>query len=206
MASLPRCTRCGLAPAALLLCLVLPLSGFTLASGRQLQKEIQEKLERIREMSPGVQAMEDWRRARREAEAAVEAAREGGARRYAADGLAEAEDLLALAKDYAWKKAYRKAAYLARTAGAKAKAAQEAAAAARKTLRDRALEEIRALAERLEGLAARVPARGPLAKEYAELRLAVADLRHAVALEQFDEVHPAVVRLRARIHRFSRRL
>ncbi len=182
-------------------------SGFTLPSPSELKKDLKEELKKIREKTPGAKQLAYWRDCYDQAVQAIEEAEWQGAERYAPEAWNEALQLLSKAKEYARKKSYQKAAFLARKAREAGTRAKEQAEKARAEALAEAQKALDDLKEKLDKLSSEVPrnARG-LVLRFNELVLQWTDLVHAKELEQFEDLKKGVKKLERKIKELSRQL
>lgn len=180
---------------SVIFCSLLVLScllGFNFSDPKKLRQEIRQEilkeLEKIREKTPNAKKRAKWRKSRDEANQALLEARFYQAAKYAPESWDQAVALFNKAIEYAAKRSYLKADYLARQAK---KYAEEAAKAAKAmiTKKEQALRErYDKLKEQLDELSGRIPSDADqLLYRANELYLTLSDARLAMELRQFED-------------------
>jgi hypothetical protein len=218
MAGKTKKTDSGTTEILRLLCLIMALlfglvclSGFSFSDPKKLRQEIRQEilkeLEKIREKTPNAKKRAKWRKSRGEANDALLEARLYQASKYAPEEWDQAVALFRKAKEYAAKRSYLKADYLARQAAKYAHQATEKARAiiAKKegTLRER----YQKLKEELDSLSGRVPPDADsLQLRASELYLLLSDARLAMELRQFEDAEKGLEGAEEEINRFKRDL
>ena len=183
------------------LCLVafFLASGFTVPKPGEVRKEIRQRLEKIQEMTPGARERARWLQSRAIAYRALEKAGRQSASRFAAGKWQEALSLFALAEEYAGKKSFRKADYLARKVSETASGAVEEAVQARKSARSGALGKIRRIEGMLSKLESRCAADNSTAAILLNMKLDVSNLKNLVRIDNYTEFDREAGKLEKRL-------
>lgn len=170
------------------LCLIL-LTGFKFPSPHQLRKEFQAELNKIKESTPGAKAFARWKTLRDQAKEALKNADIQGASKFAAEEFEEASYLFKRAKQYALKKSYKKASYLARKTIEVATMAAEKAAKAREAVEKKLNRHLTSVKAKLDQIHAKLPYDSEYDDSLAELYLKWSDIRHAISLGQYEQAN-----------------
>ena len=187
-----------------LLCIML-LSGFTMPSPHELRREFAAELKKIKESTPGAKALANWKQLRDQARKALEEAEINGAPKFAPQEYEEAEDLFQRAKDYAAKRSYRKASYLARKTAEIARLASEDAQKAREKIEKKLDRQLERLKTKLDILHQKLPFESDLSVALADLYLQWADIRHSISLGLYDQAEKQIPELARAVEEFRRR-
>ncbi len=184
------------------ICIFIFCTGFTLPSPRELRQEIRQELQKIKEMTPTAKRRAQWKARYEQAVEALKKAETQSAERYAPKLWQDALNLLSKAKEYAKKKSYLKAAYLAKKAKEAAESASTKAEEARRKAQASAKQNIEGLKKQIEILKKRASQGNQALKEKMDqLMLGLRDLVHALELEQFEQVKKGARELDERIRR-----
>ncbi|GEM_PF-1539133 len=176
----------------LLLFFLSMLTGFDFSDPGKVRQELRQELiqglEKIREQTPDAKKRAKWRKSREEAVAALMAAKSQQAARFAPKEWDEAVELFLRAREYAARRSYLKADYLARQSKKQAEKARLLAVSKITTLEKRLGERLQDLGDRLRQLSGMVPPDADaLSLRASELMLALSDARLAMELRQFKE-------------------
>jgi len=201
----------GLCLAMALLFGLFCLSGFSFSDPKKLRQEIRQEilkeLEKIREKTPNAKKRAKWRKSRSAANDALLDARLYQASKYAPEEWDQAVALFRKAKEYAARRSYLKADYLARQAVKYAHQAAEKARAIIAKKEGSLRERYQKLKEELDSLSGRVPPDAEsLQLRASELYLLLSDARLAMELRQFGDAEMGLERAEEELGRFKRDL
>jgi len=185
------------------LCIYL-LSGFTMPSPHQLRREFAAELKKIKENTPGAKALDRWKKLRDQAAKALEQAEINGASDFASSEYKEAVDLFQRARDYAAKRSYKKASYLADRTEEIARAASENALKTRGRIEKKLDRQLAHLKKILDMLHQKLPYGSELSPSLAELYLQWSDIRHCITLGLYDRAGDLIPALSAAIDKFQK--